>query len=74
MNFVSDRLTGIVADVFDAILDIIDRLFNFIFGDINFAVLWNWLPSDIQAAAAFLVTLLFGFVIIRAIKAVLPFI
>lgn len=74
MTAVSDRLSTIVADVFEAILDVIDRIFNFIFGDINFAVLWNWLPADIQAAAAFLVVFLFGFVIIRAIKSVLPFI
>lgn len=49
------------------------RIFNWLFGSIDFTVLWNWLPADIQAAAAFFVLLLFLLAIIKFIRSILPF-
>lgn len=55
------------------LFQIANQIFNWLFGDINFSVLWSWLPTDIQAAAAFFVLLLFLLAIIKFIRALLPF-
>ena len=66
-----------IADLFSqivqAIFGVIQRIFNAIWGGVDFSVLYSWLPADIQAAFAALILVLFGLAIIRAIKSVLPF-
>lgn len=55
------------------ILDLVQSIWDLLFGSTDFSVLWNWLPSDIQAACASLVMILFLFVLIRFIRSILPF-
>lgn len=55
------------------IINLVTSIWNLIFGDVQFSVLWNWLPSDIQVACASLIMLLFILVLIRFIRSILPF-
>lgn len=64
---------ALIDAVLTKLLQVAQRIFNWLFGDINFSVLWSWLPSDIQAAAEFFVVLLFLLVIIRFIRSLIPF-
>ena len=66
-------IISLIDTVITKLFALAQRLFNWLFGDINFTVLWNWLPSDIQAAAAFFVMLLFLLAIIKFIRSILPF-
>lgn len=58
---------------FQKLLNIAEDIFDAIFGDIDFTVLWNWLPQDIQLAAEFFVLVLFILAIIKVIRSLLPF-
>lgn len=69
MNPILQLIDAVVTKVFQ----VAQSIFNWLFGDIQFSVLWSWLPSDIQAAAAFFVLLLFTLMIIRLIRSFLPF-
>lgn len=64
---------ALIDAVLTKLLQVAQRIFNWLFGDINFSVLWSWLPADIQAAAEFFVVLLFLLVIIRFIRSLIPF-
>lgn len=62
-------LSGII----EAFINLAQTFFNNVFGGVNFAVLWNWLPGDIGAAAASLIAILFGIALIKGIRNFLPF-
>lgn len=59
--------------IINAILGVIQRIYNAIWGNWNYGVLFGWLPADIIAAVNLLVIILFGLAIWRAIKSVVPF-
>lgn len=63
----------LIETVVTKLFQLAQTIFNWLFGDINFSILWSWLPSDIQAAAAFFVLLLFLLAIIKFIRSILPF-
>ena len=54
-------------------LNLAQQIYNYLFGHIDFAVLWRWLPSDIQAACNSLLIIFFALVIWRLIRGLLPF-
>lgn len=53
-------------------INLSQQIFNYLFGDIDFAVLWRWLPNDIQSACNALLIIFFALVIWRLIKGLLP--
>lgn len=63
----------LIETVVTKLFQLAQSVFNWLFGDINFSVLWSWLPSDIQAAAGFFVLFLFLLAIIKFIRSILPF-
>lgn len=64
---------GIVATILNSLKQLGDTIWNVIFGNVNFGVLWSWLPSDIAAACTGLVLLLFSLAVIKFIRSILPF-
>lgn len=66
-------IADIIAAIIDKFLELSETLFETVFGGVDFAVLWSWLPSDIGAAAAVLVAVLFGVSLISLIRRFLPF-
>lgn len=67
-----DWLDNLITQFWEYLRQFISSIFQAIFGDINFAVLWNWLPQDIQNASAFFVILLFSLMLWKLIKSLLP--
>ena len=63
----------LIDTVITKLFQLANTIFDWLFGDIDFTVLWNWLPADIQAAAAFFVLLLFLLAIIKFVRSILPF-
>ena len=63
----------LIETVVTKLFQLAQTIFDWLFGSIDFTVLWNWLPDDIQAAAAFFVMLLFLLAIIKFIRSILPF-
>ena len=45
----------LIETVVTKLFQVANTIFEWLFGDIQFNVLWSWLPSDIQAAAAFFI-------------------
>lgn len=64
---------NIFQTILNAIKTIATTIWSYIFGDVQFSVLWNWLPSDIQAACAALIVILFILAIIRFMRSIWPF-
>lgn len=63
----------LIETVVTKLFQVANTIFQWLFGDIQFNVLWSWLPSDIQAAAAFFILLLFTLAIIKFIRSLIPF-
>lgn len=63
----------LIQQIITKFLQIGQDIFNYIFGDVDFTVLWNWLPQDIQAAALSFIIILFTIALIKGIRNVLPF-
>lgn len=59
--------------VLQSFLNLAQTFFDFVFGSVDFGVLWRWLPSDIGSAASTLIVVLFGFALIHMIRRFLPF-
>lgn len=66
-------IVDLFSQIVSSVLSVVQRIFNAIWGGVDFSVLYSWLPSDIQAAFAALILVLFGLAIFRAIKSILPF-
>lgn len=70
-------IEGTIADLIQAfftkLFQVAQNIFEAIFGDIDFAVLWTWCPADIRIAAAFFVLVLFILAILKFIRSILPF-
>lgn len=62
-------LQGIIA----RFIELAQTIFNSVFGGVDFAVLWRWLPGDIGAAAMSFIAVLFGLAIIKGVRNFLPF-
>lgn len=62
--------------LFDAliqkILALLQSLWNQIFGAWNYLAIFQWLPSDIRAAATVIITVLFGLAVWRLLMQIIP--
>lgn len=67
-----DIITDLLADLYDLLVQFIQWLFNLVFGDWNYQVLFGWLPSDILAAVTFIILFLFGLAVIKWFKNLIP--
>ena len=63
----------IIEGVINSFISLGERIFNYIFEDVDFTILWYWLPSDIGSAALAFIAILFAFALIGAIRKFLPF-
>lgn len=65
-------ISSLIEGLFQKLIDFVQWLFNQVFGSWNFGVLFSWLPSDIIAAVNYLIIFLFGLVVLKWIKDLLP--
>lgn len=62
-----------VSGIISKFLALSQEIYNYIFGDVQFSVLWSWMPQDIQTAAASFIAILFAIALIQGIRRFLPF-
>lgn len=65
-------ISSLIEGLFQKLIEFVQWLFNQVFGGWNFGVLFSWLPSDIIAAVNYLIIFLFGLVVLKWIKDLLP--
>lgn len=66
-------LLSILESIISAFIELANTFFEYIFGGVQFSVLWSWLPSDIGSAALSFISILFGIALIAGIRRFLPF-
>lgn len=62
-----------IVAIIQKFIELLDDFFDYVFGSVQFAVLWNWLPSPIGEAATTLIVVLFGLALISVVRRFLPF-
>ena len=68
-----DIITTILTALFNKLITFVQDVFNAIFGNWNYNVLFSWLPNDIQQAVTYIILLLFAITIFNLIKNLNPF-
>lgn len=66
-------IADLLYTVFQQIQGFIEWLFNAIFGDWYWQVLFGWLPADFLQYCTFLILFFFALAIIKFIKGLIPF-
>lgn len=63
----------IIQSIISAFIELATNIFNYVFEGVDFSVLWNWLPQDIQTTAASFIVILFAIALINGVRKFLPF-
>lgn len=66
-------LENILTDLYQILIGLVREIFNELFGNWNWQVLFNWLPSDFLTVASWFIIFLFGLMLFKIIKTLLPF-
>lgn len=66
-------MESLLSALYSKLISWIQAIFNAIFGNWNFGILFSWLPSDIQTVAASFILILFAIGLIKVIRDLLPF-
>lgn len=67
-----DIITDLLTELYELIIEFVQWVFNQIFGNWDYQVLFNWLPSDILTAVTFIILFLFGLALFKFIKNIIP--
>lgn len=65
-------LENILTDLYQALIDLVREIFNELFGNWNWQVLFGWLPSDFLTVASWFIIFLFGIMLFKIIKTLIP--
>lgn len=71
MSFITELFTSI-SEIFSHIGEIFSNVQS-VFADIDFSILYNWLPSDIASAITACIAVLFFLAIIALVKKIIFF-
>lgn len=74
LNIPSINPIDIITSVLQWIWNLCQEIFNYIWGAVDFGILWRWLPADIQAACSALLVIFFILALWRLLKSLLPFV
>ena len=55
-----DTISTLLTALFNKLITFVQDVFNAIFGNWNYNVLFSWLPSDIQSAVTYIILFLFA--------------
>lgn len=64
---------NIVESIIEKFISIGQEIYQFVFGDVDFGVLFYWVPDDIFATAMQFILILFMIALIKMIRNFLPF-
>lgn len=65
-------LENILTGIYETLIDLVTELFQTLFGGWNWQVLFGWLPSDFLVVASWFIIFLFGVMLFKIIKTLLP--
>ena len=65
-------LENILTDLYQTLISLVREIFNTLFGEWNWQVLFNWLPPDFLTVASWFIIFLFGLMLFKVIKTLLP--
>ena len=65
-------LENILTDLYQTLISLVREIFNTLFGEWNWQVLFSWLPSDFLSVASWFIIFLFGLMLFKVIKTLLP--
>ena len=68
-----DVITQLLTALFNKLITFVQDVFNAIFGNWNYGVLFSWLPADIQASVTYIILFLFAIAVFNLIKNLNPF-
>lgn len=62
----------LLEELWQALISFIQEIFQLIFGEWNYQAILGWLPQDIREAIDLFILVLFGMVVIRFIRDLIP--
>lgn len=65
-------LENALTAVYQKLIGFVREIFNLLFGNWNWQVLFSWLPSDFLTVATWFIVFLFGLMLFKIIKTLLP--
>ena len=65
-------IVNLLTALLNKLITFVQWVFNQIFGNWNWQILFNWLPNDILTAAGYFILVLFCIALFRLIKDILP--
>jgi len=68
MNVIEQLITAL----YNKIIQFVQDIFNAVFGNWNYGVLFSWLPQDIRTAVTFIILFLFGLALFKILKNLIP--
>lgn len=66
-------IENLLTSAFQELQAFVQWLFNQIFPDWNWQILFNWLPADFLQYCSFLILFFFALAVIKFIKGIIPF-
>ena len=66
-------ISQLIQTFLQAFQSFVEYIFNAIFGDWNWQILFNWLPADFLEVCSFLIIFFFALMLIKWIRNLLPF-
>lgn len=62
----------LLEELWTALISFVQEIFELIFGDWNYQAILTWLPQDIRNAIDLFILVLFGIVVIKFIRSLIP--
>lgn len=62
----------LLEQLWQALINFVQDIFQYIFGDWNYQAILGWLPQDIREAIDVFILVLFGMVVIKFIRNLIP--
>lgn len=59
--------------IITSFINLARQIYEYIFSNVQFSVLWSWLPQDIQSAASTVIWIFFAIALLAGIRKFLPF-
>lgn len=65
-------LENALTALYEKLIGLVREVFNQLFGSWNWQILFDWLPSDFLTVASWFIIFLFGLMLFKVIKTLLP--
>lgn len=67
-----DVLGGLIEALYTKLVQWLQDIFNAIFGNWNYGILFGWLPQDIRTAVTYIILFMFCLALFKMLKSIIP--